>query len=1283
MKKNLFKKVGPIFIIGIVCVLYFLMHQLGAVNADSVPYYLRIKNTTTAIGESGIELTNGSVIVEVESYSGTDLGNITDIEWIVSNQKVNTTTPITTTNALYSVDNMPNGAVSITPNKVGVDEVYVNIKATINGEAKTFTLSFKVSSNLYINTNNGSGLLNINNENYQVLEVGASNNFTLLQQSLLFNSLPLNNASNVNALGSVYWNSSNEKVLSFTNGKTLNILGAGLATVTAKDLNGKVSVSFKVIVKPKLNYSGSDVTPGTVLDIPTASLPNFIIGSNASDINVLKWRIYDYKTNALVNSSKVSTVEGGQPARLNITANKAGKYEIFTSVFDNESLFLSTIQDTINNFEISTNKDLYTKGYSRVTVNVPLKYNATENIALLMGDEFDVLGRTNAPSDLTIASIDGYQGVLDYNAETKKLTAVAEGIKTITVKTNDYKDANGNVILPAIQYTLNITVTNTLALNSTKLTMYKGSSYLLEATPNDDVSFISDNTGVVTVDSSGKVTAVSAGHATVTASKTVNGVTRKATCYITVKDAVTGITITPKEKTIDIGEYVSVYANIDPSNINNQDVSIKWISSNPDVATIEASENSNKTVVVKGVSSGTATITAIDTNNIVIGSAIISVNKSVTAITLSHTSVTANLSQRSIQLVAYFTPTDASNRSITWKSSDTTVATVDANGLVTYVGSGKATIIATSVSDPSVTAMCNVTVTIPVTGLTLDAATKSIQVGKSERITYTVIPTNATNNAVTWLSTNTTVATVSSTGYVTGVAVGQAVIIARTADGNILQYCNVNVTTKPTGISLDKSELTMNKDEYTFLYATLTPANTSENTIIWSTTDEAVVSVTQAGKVTAKGAGTALIIAKDSSGNSVYCKVTVVEAVKDIKLNFSKKTLKKGNTFKLKATFTPTTATNKKVTWISSNKSVASVASDGTVKGLKGGIVVITARSVDGNYADSCIVTVTETVTKIKLNKSYYKLGKGKSYRLIATVYNSTATNKAVKWKSSNKSVATVDSKGRVTGKKLGYATITAYATDGSGVETTCEIRVVNQVTSIKLNKTAITLVEGRSTKLKATIKPTNATYKTGSWKSSDSSVVSVSSNGTLTALKVGTATVTVSAKDSSGKTATCFVNVIKAVPATSVSILSQDVTMVVGETSYLHKTVSPANSTDSTRWYSADTSIVSVNSSTGKITARKAGVATITCVAGGKSDTVKVTVVGLNRSSITLEQYSTYNLAVYGVTSGVSWDVLDPEVCRISATGQVTSARIGVTYVTATVNGRKLYCRVTVVPIR
>ena len=167
----------------------------------------------------------------------------------------------------------------------------------------------------------------------------------------------------------------------------------------------------------------------------------------------------------------------------------------------------------------------------------------------------------------------------------------------------------------------------------------------------------------------------------------------------------------------------------------------------------------------------------------------------VTGVTVSPTTLTLEVGKTST-LTATVTPSNATDKTVTWKSSNTSVATVSSAGVVTGVAAGTATITATT-QDGGKTATCAVTVkaaTIPVTGVTVSPTTLTLEKGKTKTLTATVTPSNATNQTVTWSSSNTSVATVSSAGVVTAKAVGNATITVTTQDGGKTATCAVTVT---------------------------------------------------------------------------------------------------------------------------------------------------------------------------------------------------------------------------------------------------------------------------------------------------------------------------------------------------------------------------------------------------------------------------------------------------------------------------------------------------------
>ena len=249
-----------------------------------------------------------------------------------------------------------------------------------------------------------------------------------------------------------------------------------------------------------------------------------------------------------------------------------------------------------------------------------------------------------------------------------------------------------------------------------------------------------------------------------------------------------------------------------------------------------------------------------------------------------------------------------------------------------------------------------------------------------------------------------------------------------------------------------------------------------------------------------------------------------------ISLNKTSAELIEGNTMQLTATVLPSNATNKTVTWTTSNSSVATVNSNGLVTAKAVGNATITARTTDGsNLSASCSVTVKQSsvlATSISLNKTSAEINTGGTLQLTATVLPSNATNKTVTWSTSNSTVATVNSNGLVTAKSPGNATITATTTDGSNLSASCAVNVVVPVTSISLDKTSAELVKGNAMKLIVTVLPSNATNKAVTWSSSNPTIASVDDNGLVTALAAGFVTITAMTTDGSNLSASCNVTV-------------------------------------------------------------------------------------------------------------------------------------------------------------
>ena len=480
--------------------------------------------------------------------------------------------------------------------------------------------------------------------------------------------------------------------------------------------------------------------------------------------------------------------------------------------------------------------------------------------------------------------------------------------------------------------------------------------------------------------------------------------------------------------------------------------------------------------------------------------------------------------------------------------------------------------------------------------VTLDKTSVEVLIGQTVHLSATVLPEATTDKTIRWSSSDDSVAMVDE-GTVTAHKVGQATIKATC--GNKEASCVVNVLPiMVEEISFNKTSVSLKAGETVTLTATVKPDDATDKTVTWSTSDASVATVND-GVVTAKKVGTATITAK-AGDKSATCEITVVATpVTSVTLNKTSASVKAGETVTLTATVKPDDATDKTVTWSTSDATVATV-SNGVVTAKKVGTATITAKA--GDKSATCEITVVSTpVTAVTLNKTSVSLKAGETVTLTATVKPDDATDKTVTWGSSDESVAKVEN-GIVTAIGKGLSTITAKAGDTSA---TCMVTVSVPVENVTLNKTELVLQKGQEEVLVALVSPDDATDKTINWSSSNVSVVRVDQNGAVAAEGAGTAVITASAGT---KSATCTITVT--IPVESISLNMTERTIKVNETVLLKAEINPSDATTkSIQWSSSDVSIVSVGSN-GMVKGLKEGVATITASADGKSTSCTITVL-------------------------------------------------------------------------
>ena len=248
------------------------------------------------------------------------------------------------------------------------------------------------------------------------------------------------------------------------------------------------------------------------------------------------------------------------------------------------------------------------------------------------------------------------------------------------------------------------------------------------------------------------------------------------------------------------------------------------------------------------------------------------------------------------------------------------------------------------------------------TDITVSPSSKTIEVGKTFYVSYSLTPSNA-ETSVTWYSDDSSIASVSSSGLVKGIKAGTTYINAKTSNGKE-DWCKVTVTSsspvEPTDITVSPSSKTIEVGKTFYVSYSLTPSN-AETSVTWYSDDSSIASVSSSGLVKGIKAGTTYINAKTSNGKEDWCKVTVTSSSPveptGITVSPSSKTIEVGGTFYASYSLTPSNAETS-VTWYSDDSSIATVSSSGLVKGIKAGTTYINAKTSNGKE-DWCKVTVT------------------------------------------------------------------------------------------------------------------------------------------------------------------------------------------------------------------------------------------------------------------------------------------------------------------------------------
>lgn len=652
------------------------------------------------------------------------------------------------------------------------------------------------------------------------------------------------------------------------------------------------------------------------------------------------------------------------------------------------------------------------------------------------------------------------------------------------------------------------------------------------------------------------------------------------TMIIKVVQNIEGITLSDTNVSLaqSVGFY-QLYATCTPELPENE--TLEWKSSDKKVVTVD---QNGKVFIVKP---GKAVITVI-TSNGKSASCDFTILQGVGSIDFDDKSISLFVGE-SHRMTYVVRPSNASDVTLRWSSSDTKIATVDATGYITAKNTGTCVVTAQATDGSGVFSTCTVTVYRNASEIKLDITTLDINVGEAYQLDVEMKPSDSTD-VLLFESSNTKIATVSNKGKIVGNSKGSCIIFAKTESG-LSTYCTVNVTQQVTGIKLNKSEAEIYVGDEVGLIATITPKNADNQDVVWTSSDKSVANVDKKGVVTGyKGGSTIITCMTDDGDYLAYCLVTVIERVVSVSVEENAE-IGVGQKLKLNATISNSSASNQELVWTSSNKKVVTVTQKGVIKGKKAGSAIITVTANDGSEAFAeCEVRVINSTKSITLSTSYVELMQGQTKKVKATIEPANATYKPV-WTTSDDKVAIVNKNGKITALKAGDCMITATAVDDPTVLSVVYVHVYAPVnaSNVSFSENELVMTTGESTTVQYSITPSNFT-ESFSWSSDNPTVVSVDSNGRITAKAVGTANVTLMTK--SGKKAVIKVYVV--------GLSKTKITLHQYESTIINLQIDGAGSKDlNVRWDTDNQGIATI--ANGKVTGKAKGRTLVYAVVNGR----------------------------------------------------------------------------------
>lgn len=681
---------------------------------------------------------------------------------------------------------------------------------------------------------------------------------------------------------------------------------------------------------------------------------------------------------------------------------------------------------------------------------------------------------------------------------------------------------------------------------------------------------------------------------------------------------------------------------------------------------------------------------------------------------------TIAIDDATLQMQAIIAPLNATVQSYTWTSDNPTVATIDANGLITAYVDGNTLIRAVSQDGTNLFDTARIYVSnqiVAVGSIAVSAQSGSLSInslGGGLQMQAAVLPTFATNQNIIWSVDNEMLATIDNNGLLTARRNGTVVVVATAIDGSrVSSSQEVVISGQPLliqsivlqgGVSISSP---FGQLQFT---AIIEPTNPNNANIIWSVSNNDIAGISTNGLLQAYKNGQVTVRAQAADGGGAVATMVVnitnqlvaATAIQVIGQGGATTISSQGGRLQMQPIFTPANATNTHVFWAVDNLQIATITADGRLKAVRNGVVQVSALAQDGSAAvGQASITISnqyELLSQLQIAGAGGATAISTPYgqlQIVPTFTPNSATNQNLVWIVSNNNIAYIDSMGLLSARGNGNVTVTAISQDGSGMTATMLVSLTNQ--PILTNTLLLEAAGGASgiyttlgtLQINPTFTPANATNQALVWTVDNPNFAVVDENGLVTALRNGTATITATTQDGTGIFESISLVIgNQPIPLNTLQIQASSFNISSSrDTLQLSTLYNPTNATNTTvTWHSSNPQMATV-SNTGILSAVADGSVTITALAQDGSaafasqlftmsnQPIYATMLTISSStsaytitspSATLQMLA--NISPVNATNNtVFWQVDSPHIATINPQGLLVVHNNGIVRVTAT----------------